>query len=592
MNETIDDLSKPEKYDFFKEKVLGHPAGLFVLFFTEMWERFSYYGMRSILVLFLTSELINGGWAWERKTALALYGTYTSMVYLTPIIGGFVADRFLGSRKTVLLGAFIMFLGHASMAMETPFFLYLGLLCLIFGNGFFKPNMTSIVSQLYKDFPEKKDAAYTIFYMGVNSGAFLGMMLCGYLGEKVSWSLGFGLAGVFMLLGLIMFHYFQNIFGDVGAKPLTAKITSTNASEDQTKSAQDDGDKKNPFTKLDLSLIVIAAISALVWVINDPMSKIYNFNIFGSDTVANYVILGAVIIFVYIIFSRLFRYSNLTRDKLIGLCMIAFFYMLFWAAFEQAGGSMNIFAKDYVDRSLTGSFGTTFKIINTLLTVVPLVIITWVLALLGARTFKKYSIANIVLVGSFSIVWGIVIWMLKREFSADSSELQASWFQILNSFFIITLGSFFSNLWESKYNPPVAIKYAMGMLFLGIGFYALSYGSSGIPLGAKTASVSMVWLVVAYLFHTMGELCISPVGLSNVSKLAPARMISFMFGVWYLAIAVGNKVAGKMGGEMDSISETSGMSHFFWIFTIVPLSAAVLVALLNPVFKKFMHGIK
>lgn len=575
-------------HNFFSQKVLGHPAGLFVLFFTEMWERFSYYGMRSLLVLFLTTSLVDGGWAWERKTALALYGTYTSMVYLTPIIGGFVADRYLGSRKTVLLGAFIMALGHASMALETPAFLYIGLLCLIFGNGFFKPNMTSIVSQLYKDHAEKKDAAYTIFYMGVNSGAFLGMMLCGYIGEKVAWSFGFGLAGIFMLLGLIMFYFFQGIFGDVGLKPIVMKATAESGGT-QTAS---DGDKRNPFSTMDIALVIMAALIAIVWVVNDPMSKIYNFNVFGSSENADYVILAGVLIFVFILFSRLARYSELTRDKLIALCMIAFFYMLFWASFEQAGGSMNIFAKDYVDRSLTGSFATAFKVINTLLTVVPLAIITWVLTQLSIQTFKKYSVANFVLFLSFAIVWAIVIWMVNREYNTEGTEVQASWFQILNSFFIITLAPLFTKLWESKYNPPVAIKYAMGLTFLGIGFYALSYGSASIPAGAQTAAVSMIWLVMAYLFHTMGELCISPVGLSNVSKLAPARMISIMFGVWYLSIAIGNKIAGKMGGEMDSISQESGMAHFFWIFTVVPLAAAVLVALLNPVFKKLMHGIK
>lgn len=573
---------------FFSQMVLGHPAGLFVLFFTEMWERFSYYGMRSLLVLFLTSSLTDGGWGWERKTALALYGTYTSMVYLTPIIGGFVADRFLGSRNTVLLGALIMALGHASMALETPMFMYIGLLCLVFGNGFFKPNMTSIVSQLYKDHGEKKDAAYTIFYMGVNSGAFLGMMLCGYIGEKIAWSYGFGLAGIFMFLGLIMFYYFQGIFGEVGVKPQVVDKKN----EMTTTQSAGDGDKKNPFTVLDLVLIALAAIIALVWIINDPMSKIYSYNVFGNSRNADYVILAGVIIFVFILISRLIRYSAITRDKLIALCMIAFFYMLFWAAFEQAGGSMSIFAKDYVDRSLTGNFATIFKGINTLLTVVPLAIITWVLTKLTRVTFSKYSTANIVLLISFAIVWAIVIWILNREYNADGTEVQASWFQILNSFFIITLAPVFTRLWESKFNPPVAIKYAMGLSFLGFGFYALSFGASAIPAGAKTAGVSMVWLVVAYLFHTMGELCISPVGLSNVSKLAPARMISIMFGVWYLSIAIGNKIAGKMGGEMDTISQENGMGYFFWIFTIVPLVAAGLVALLNPVFKKLMHGMK
>ncbi|RYF98394.1 MAG: MFS transporter, partial [Chitinophagaceae bacterium] len=248
--------------NFFENKVLGHPAGLFVLFFTEMWERFSYYGMRALLVLFLISNLDKGGWAWPEENALALYGTYTSLVYLTTIMGGYLADRYLGYRWAVVIGAFLMTLGHASMAVETPAFLYLGIGFLIFGNGFFKPNMTSIVSYIYKDHPEKKDGAYTIFYMGVNAGAFLGIMLCGYIGETVSWSWGFGLAGIFMFFGMLQFYFTQGIFGDVGKKP---------TKEDNLKKASaDDGDKRVPFTNFDLTLIVLSLLLGLVWILNDP----------------------------------------------------------------------------------------------------------------------------------------------------------------------------------------------------------------------------------------------------------------------------------------------------------------------------------
>ena len=212
--------------EFFKTQVLGHPAGLFVLFFTEMWERFSFYGMRALLVLFLVSSFGIGGWDWPRENALALYGTYLALLYLTPIIGGTLADKYLGNRKAIIIGALIMTLGHASMAIESvPFFLYLGLFLLVVGTGFFKPNMSSFISILYEDFPEKKDGAYTIFYMGVNAGAFLGIMLCGYLGEILGWSWGFGLAGIFMLLGLLQFTLAQGIFGDKGKKQ-TQKLTT------------------------------------------------------------------------------------------------------------------------------------------------------------------------------------------------------------------------------------------------------------------------------------------------------------------------------------------------------------------------------
>lgn len=573
--------------DFFKQNVLGHPAGLFVLFFTEMWERFSYYGMRAILVLFLTSSLMEGGWEWPRANAISLYGTYTSMVYLTPILGGYVADKIIGHRKAVLLGAFIMTLGHASMALETPTFLYIGILCLILGNGFFKPNMTSIVSQMYKDFPEKKDGAYTIFYMGVNSGSFFGILLCGYLGEEVGWSYGFGLAGVFMFFGMCAFYLFQNIFGTIG---LTPKEESN--ADIATSALEENGGKLNPFTIVDKILIAITASLALVWIINDPMSKVYNYNIFGNSTNAGYAILIALGIFLLILATRIARYSKVTRDRMIAVVIIAFFYMLFWASFEQAGGSMTIFAKDYVDRALTGNFGLIFKVFNTLLTVVPLGIITWVLLKLFKQTFTLYNKANVLLSVSFVIIWAIIIWMLMREFQKPESEIKASWFSILNSFFIITLAPLFSKLWDSKYNPPGAFKYALGLTLLGIGFGALAYGTADIPLGAKTAGVSIVWLILAYLFHTMAELCISPVGLAYVSKLVPGRMIAIMFGIWYLAVAIGNKSAGTMGSQMDAITAENGLSYFFKIFTVYPLVAALTVALLYPVLKKLMHGVR
>lgn len=571
--------------DIFKTNVLGHPAGLFVLFFTEMWERFSYYGMRAILVLFLTSSIMEGGWEWPRENALALYGTYTAMVYLTPILGGFIADKLIGYRKAVILGALIMTLGHASMAIETPFFLYIGLLCLIIGNGFFKPNMTSIVSNMYVNKPEKKDGAFTIFYMGVNAGAFLGIMLCGYLGEKVGWSWGFGLAGIFMFFGMLQFYFSQNIFGTIGTTPIKEAAKPANT-------VIADGDKLNPFTLLDKVLIAITASISIVWILNDPFSKILGNNIFGTKENANYAILIALGLFLSILVARIIRYTKVVRDRMIAVLILAFFYMLFWAAFEQAGGSMTIFAGDYTNRALEGSGALLFKIFNTLLTVVPLGIITWVLISLFKQTYKNYALSNVILGSSFAIIWGIVLWMLNKEFQNENTEVSASWFGILNSFFIIAFAPLFSKVWESKFNPPGALKYTIGLVLLGLGFGALAYGASGIPLGAKTASVSMIWLILAYLFHTLGELCISPVGLSYVSKLVPGRMIAIMFGIWYLSTAIGNKIAGTMGGAIDKISEESGLSYFFMIFTIAPFAAALLVLLLNPILKKLMHGVR
>ena len=570
-----------------KEEVLGHPSQLFVLFFTEMWERFSYYGMRALLVIFLTGSLTDGnpGWGWERSAALSLLGTYALAVYLTPIAGGWLADNKIGYRNAVGIGALLMTLGHASMAIETPTFLYIGIALLIFGNGFFKPNMTSIISKLYDGHPEKKDGAYTIFYMGVNAGAFLGIMLCGYLGEKVSWSWGFGLAGIFMFLGMLQFWFAQPLFGDIGAKPDGAKDKVVEIPE---------GDKLNPFTMVDKVLIGIFSLLSIVWIFNDPLANIGGYELIpggAHGAAANWVILIAVGLLFFTIVTRLTRYTPIVRDRLLAVAIFAFFTVFFWAAFEQAAGTLPIFAKDYTQRALTGNTASIFKVVDLLVTVVPLLIITWVLIRLFKNTFSRISLSNIILGFSFVIVWGIVGFKLYSEFNQTGTEVPATWFGILNSLFIIMFAPLFSRWWESKYNPSAAFKYGFGLILLGIGFAFLVFGSMSIAQGAKTASVSLMWLVWAYLFHTLGELCLSPVGLSYLSKLVPSRMIAFMFGIWYLAIAIGNKLAHTVGGMIDQITEQYSLATFFGIFTLVPILAGVLIMLLNPVLKKLMHGV-
>lgn len=680
-----------------QKTVLGHPSGLFVLFFTEMWERFSYYGMRALLVLFLTASLLEEGWAWERADALTLYGFYTGLVYLTPIFGGLLADKIFGYRKAVVLGALIMTLGHASMAIETPLFFYLGLTGLILGNGLFKPNISSIVGNLYKSQGKEKDAGYTIFYMGINAGAFLGILLCGYLGEKVGWSYGFGLAGIFMFLGMLQFQYAQKIFGNIGLKP-------------QPKVGLEDV----PVTDNSDAIVEADTINGV------PTKKV-------------------------------------ERDRIMVILILAFFTIFFWMAFEQAGGSMTIFAKDYTNRVLEGGGATAYKILNTLLTVVPLIIITVVLAMLFKQTFKKFALSNGILAVSFLAIWGIAIWLIQNDYKTqafevtymdvnhrtktakllssdeikagdtvniqenrsislidrtdsssfitpkmsvsdyalrDSSgapvaaaftatvekieeqsnqglfwknnrfatlkfknahgvdmtetmimpekvtdksgkeedvfgigdkieiamatdvlygeskdetkrktatvtqilsnqvEVPASWFGILNSFFIIAFAPLFSKLWESRLNPTGPVKFALGLILLGIGFGALAYGAFGIPSGAKTASVSLIWLVLAYLLHTLGELCLSPVGLSYVSKLAPARLVGMMFGLWFVSNFFANLLAGISGSFIDKIANTYSMSIFFLIFTALPIGAGIIVLILNKFLLKKMHGIR
>ena len=655
--------------------ILGHKPGLFVLFFTEMWERFSYYGMRALLVLFLTASFFNDGWGWSRSEALALYGWYTGLVYITPIIGGFLADKLFGYRLAVVLGALVMTIGHASMAFETATSFYIGLICLILGNGLFKPNISSIVGQLYDDEVEKRDAAYTIFYMGINAGAFLGILLCGYIGEKVGWSYGFGLAGIFMLLGMIQFYFAQNIFGELGKKPQAKVQKAADAAPDAN------------------------AVPA-----------------------------------------------NVERDRVIVIGIFAFFTIFFWWAFEQAGGSMTIFAGDYTNRVLKGGAATAFNVINLLLTIVPLIVVTWVLAKLCKATFGKYAISNLCLVASFVVIWGIALWLIQNDFTtkayevsytdingtqqsgrvrttadleagstvklnynkdytlynptdegnkentvadnvvknkdgkaigshfmtkvapvtkeslvglfwkekayselsfttkngtnvthkmplpdnyeeeyAEGNDIQllvedkisiadedakdtidakvvalkdqevevaASWFGILNSFFIIAFAPLFSKFWEKNIIRSGAVKFALGLILLGTGFGALAYGSMEIPLGAKTASVSMMWLVLAYLLHTLGELCLSPVGLSYVSKLAPARLVGLMFGLWFIANFVANTAAGLTGSFIDPIVENQGMSVFFLIFTVIPIGAGIVLILIKGKMKEMMHGIE
>ncbi len=648
------------------DTVMNHPAGLFILFFTEMWERFSYYGMRALLVLFLVSAAGLGGWDWTRAEALGLYGTYTGLVYITPIFGGLIADKFLGYKTAIVIGALLMTLGHASMALETEMTFYIGLGLLIVGNGFFKPNISSMVSGLYKGQEHKKDAGYTIFYMGINAGAFLGILLCGYVGEKIGWSYGFGLAGIFMFLGMLQFWFAQKIFGNIGAKP-------NNEIEDDTVLVEDEsGDEHEEHVSVEEKAVI-------------------------------------------------------TRDRLMVIFVLAFFTIFFWMAFEQAGGSMTIFAGDYTNRILTGSMAQSFTLINAIIVLVPLGILTWVLYLLFKATFKRIAFSNIFLGTSFVIIWGIVLWMVNKDFNTKSYlveleqtniyiehdqtlspdtnvdllktdagyaivnkdtlkaelldnvlvgsviknigkasteakhdtyyinagksnttirtddeltvgnlvyvvdvdkkgkyllkgkgdinsvdkklrevsiqafvsevkdkelEVPASWFGILNSLFIIIFAPLFSKLWESKLNPSAPIKFAIGLILLGIGFGVLAYGSNGIAPGAKTASVSMMWLIFAYFFHTMGELTLSPVGLSYVSKLSPPKLLSLMFGIWFTATAVANFFAGLMGSFIDKIADEKGLSFFFLIFTAVPIIAGLILVVIRKWMIKKMHGIE
>ena len=585
------------KLDYlFKDKVLGHPAGLFVLFFTEMWERFSYYGMRAILVIFLTGVVTgdNPGWGWDTSAALSLLGTYALFVYLTPLVGGWLADNKIGYKRAVVIGALLMAVGHAAMAVETPTFLYIGIFFLIIGNGFFKPNMTSIISKMYEGRNDKKDGAYNIFYMGVNSGAFIGIMLCGWVGERVGWSYGFGLAGIFMLLGMLQFYFAQPLFGSIGDKPSKDKKElekgGSKKGEDVTEV------KRNPFLTIDYVLVVVFSVSALIFIFNDPLSKIGDINVLNFTVVglgdSLFFALLAAISFILLLIIRIPRYVRIERDRMIAFSIFCIFTVFFWAAFEQAAGSLPIYTRDFTNRLLEGGAASAFKIVDLLVTVVPLGIITYVLYSLFRKTFSQIGLSNIILGSSFVIIWGIVGYKLYTDFQSTDTEVPVTWFAILNSLYIIIFAPLFTKWWDSRFNPPASVKYFLGLALLGLGFAFLAFGARNVPSGAEGASLSMVWLVLAYLFHTLGELCLSPMGLSYLSKLIPTRMIAFMFGVYYLAIAIGNKLAHYVGGDIEKITQEYSLSGFFLIFTLIPIALGFVSLLLHPLLKRLMHGVR
>ncbi len=439
---------------------LRHPSALYWLFFTEMWERFSYYGMRALLILYLTSEFSKGGLQWEDADAGQLYGIYTGLSYVLTLIGGYVADRYFGFRATVFIGGVAMAIAQFSLAAGSATSsigtFYFGLALLVIGNGFFKPNISSMVGQFYPDGSPLKDSAYTIFYMGINIGAFLGSLACGYLGEVIGWQYGFGAAGVGMLLGVLIFYIAQSKLGTVGIKP-------------GFKEREESKEIKLPLTKIE-------------------------------------------------------------KQKLNVAIILSAFSIIFWASFEQAGSSMNIFALRYTDR----------------------------------------------MIGDF--------------------EVPATWFQSVNAMFIFTLAPLFSMLWvnldRNNINPNGPVKFAIALFLVAAGFGVLALGSMEIQTGAESAKISMLWLTLAYLLHTMGELCLSPVGLSFINKLSPKQFFGIMFGVWFVAAGLGNYVGGALGGLIGQFANDYSLTQFFLVIVVAPLIGSVVLLMMSPLLKKWMHGVK
>ena len=494
---------------------LGHPKGLFVCFATEMWERFSYYGMRALLILYLTKH-----WEFTDATSYLIYGAYTSLVYIMPVFGGMLADQILGSKKAVTYGAILLVFGHLGMTVESnEQIFYLSLALIVSGVGFLKPNISTMVGALYEEGDPRRDSGFTIFYMGINIGAFTATLLCGYLGEEIGWAYGFGAAGIGMLLGLIIFLWGQKYLEGLAEPPSNKYMTKVNG----------------------ISFENWAYISGVVMVL------VTWFLVQNSQLVGQ-LLGGFGIIFIgaWLLYALL-KCAPEERDRLIVVGILILFSLIFWALFEQAGSSLNILTDRGVDRVIFG--------------------------------------------------W----------------EVPASMFQSLNAGFIFTIAPLFALLWialaKRNMEPSTPIKFSIGIVLVGLGFLALVYGmnsSEGLQTG-------VIWIVLIYLLHTLGELCLSPVGLSSVTKLSPQRIVGFMMGMWFFASAAGNYVAsliakGTAGDPVLKIAEriyfqvmnlpedtftVNQKNGFMDVYTdvgLIAIGCGIFLAIITPLLRKLMHG--
>jgi POT family proton-dependent oligopeptide transporter len=446
----------------------GHPRGLSTLFFTEMWERFSYYGMRALLVLFMTNAVATGGMGMDDVTATAIYGLYTAAVYVVALPGGWIADHLLGLRRAVFWGGTVIALGHFTLAIPNIFAFYTGLMLIVIGTGLLKPNISAIVGDLYPEGGARRDAGFSIYYMGINVGGFLGPLVCGYLGEEIDWHLGFGAAGVGMVLGLIQYSLGRRHLGDAGElRP----------------------EMKAPEKRAASSRALVRALEAVVGVVL-VAGSLQAIGAIRLSLVGFVDWTGLFIVSVagfYLLYVVLFGGLTTVEKKRIGVIAVCFLAAAcFWSGFEQAGSSMNLFAERLTDRVIGG--------------------------------------------------W----------------EMPASWLQSVNGVFIIVLAPLFSALWIwlGSRNPSIPAKMAYGLMFLGVGFAVLAWGSVNATLENP---VSPVWLVVTYFFHTIGELCLSPIGLSSITRLSPGRYVGQMMGIWFMGAALGNLVAGRVAGLIESL---------------------------------------
>ncbi len=486
-------------------RFFGHPRGLSTLFFTEMWERFSFYGLRPLLVLFMSAALAQGGFGFSREHASAIVGIYAASVYLSSLPGGWVADRLLGLRRAIWYGGCLITAGHLSIALSAVvgrWAFFLGLVLIVLGTGLLKPNISAIVGDLYPEGGARRDAGFSLFYMGINIGALLAPLITGYLGEKVGWHYGFGAAGLGMIFGLIQYRLSAHWLGPLGLEITRHPDPAVQARQER---------------RVKGWMGAFLAVLALLLVLG--MTGVLQINAVAVAHSTGYVIAGmALIYFVY-----LFTLAGLTlqeKKRVVAIFVLFVFATIFWSAFEQAPTSLNLFARDFTDRTVFG--------------------------------------------------W----------------EMPTLWLQSANSLFVIAFAPVFAAIWVTlgrrggDLSSPA--KFSLGLLFTAVGFAVMIFASERIQ-GGGAVRVSPWWLVASYLFQTLGELCLSPVGLSSMTKLAPRKFAGQMMGVWFTANALGNIVAGLVGGQVDP-ENPAEMPVLFIRTTVLLLGAGVVLgALIIPI---------
>lgn len=549
--------------DFF-----GHPRGLSTLFFTELWERFSYYGMRALLVLFMTAEALgdNPGLGFSVGEATAIYGIYTFFVYVLSLPGGWVADNIWGQKKAVFVGGCIIAAGHFSMAVPTTTFFFIGLALIVLGTGLLKPNVSSMVGDIYPEGGARRDAGFSIFYMGINLGAILGPLLCGLLGEGYNWHYGFSLAGFGMVLGLISYKVGDKYLQ--GAGELDESFTEEEVSR-----------KSKIFYTI--SSILIAIVVVFGFLQSSGAIDV------ALDVLAQNLGIVAVIItllfFGYIIF---FGGHNTEEKKRLGVIFWLFILAaLFWSGFEQAGSSLNLFASELTNRAVGPSsfFGGYGALLVTFILALP--IIYYVLK--AFRRDNLWGMAKFALVVSAVALLGFLYWVFSQV--GNGWIIPASTLQLINPTFIVIFAPIFGFMWtwlaSRNANPSIPVKFGLGLFGLAAGFFVLAWGSAN---ASATNLVSPAWLIVTYFLHTVGELCLSPVGLSSMTKLAPKNRVSQMMGIWFVAAALGNLMAGLMAGQLESLAPAG----LFQMVAIFVGGGGVVALLAAPGVKKLMGDIE